>query len=343
MSQIFDALQRSEAESSGRDISELTEATELLERAERRTASRREAVAALDGGQSLLGELPPGFTSQLREKAAPSPSPEPAVQPRTMRVVEASAAEAMPAGQGQDDTGQFQSVQVHGAPLSFQVCHIERQSTAAEAFRLLGVRLRDLRRNRPLKRVLVTSTIPQEGKSVVAANLACTMALTTKQKTLLIEGDVRRPSLTKAFGLGNMPGLFNWLGRERNLKECIHHVEGPDFCILPAGRAPANPLELLQSGRLPLLLDQLDSWFDWIIIDSPPVLPLADTSVWMRLADGVLLVTRLGVTQKKELKRGLEALEPRKIVGAVVNSSAVGNYGYYYGTTESHADEKTYV
>jgi Mrp family chromosome partitioning ATPase len=89
---------------------------------------------------------------------------------------------------------------------------------------------------------------------------------------------------------------------------------------MPAGSPPENPLELMQSGKLPALLDQLSSWFDWVVIDSPPILPLADTSVWSRVSDGILLVVREGKSEKRQLQRGLAALEPGRLLGAVVNS-----------------------
>ena len=112
---------------------------------------------------------------------------------------------------------------------------------------------------------------------------------------------MRRPSLSQMFGLRTIPGLCECLQGERNLMKSVYHLEGPDLWFLPAGSAPDNPLELLQSGRLSAMMDQLTAWFDWIIIDSPPVMPLADTSVWMRLADGILLVVRQGITEKRQL------------------------------------------
>jgi Mrp family chromosome partitioning ATPase len=87
---------------------------------------------------------------------------------------------------------------------------------------------------------------------------------------------------------------------------------------------------LMQSGKLLPLMEKLEAWFDWIIIDSPPVLPLADTSLWSRLADGILLVTRKGTTEKKQLQRGLEALEQSKLLGALVNSSDNAAHTDYY-------------
>jgi capsular exopolysaccharide synthesis family protein len=169
---------------------------------------------------------------------------------------------------------------------------------------------------------------------MVAGNLACILGLKTQQRTLLLEGDMRRPSLSRMFGLGRNPGLSEWLQGQRSLTTSIYHLEGPNVWILPAGSSPSNALELLQSGRLSTLMDQLAAAFDWIIIDSPPVLPLADTSVWMRLADGILLTTRQGTTEKRQLQRGIEAIEPKKMLGALVNSSKHASASdYYYGPT----------
>ena len=192
------------------------------------------------------------------------------------------------------------------------------------------MRLRQLQQTRPLKKVLITSTIPQEGKSMVAANLACTLARRTHQKTLLVDGDLRRPSVARLFGLGKTPGLSEWLQGERTPMTSIYHLEDAGLWVLPAGHSPRNPLEAMQSGRLGALMDQLTSWFDWVIIDSPPVLPLADTSVWMRMADGVLLVARQGTSEREHLKRGIEALEPTKLLGAIVNCSAKSAQSDYY-------------
>jgi capsular exopolysaccharide synthesis family protein len=325
MSHIFDALQRSEAERSGINFSALSEATEMLQRAERRAASKWETAllceqpdaakrADRDVSFGLSGELPVGTT------------------PAASAVAEFSQTE-----ERLDPFGQFQSLQVSLAPQSRLVSLADSGSPAAEAFRLLGVRLRQLRRDRVLKKVLITSTIPQEGKSMVAGNLACTLALRTQQRILLLEGDLRRPSLSKMFGLGKNPGLCEWLESERSLAASIYHLADPGLWILPAGSAPSNALELLQSGKLSELMDQLTAWFDWIIIDSPPVLPLADTSVWMRLADGILLTTRQGTTEKRQLQRGLEAIEPKKLIGALVNSSNNAAASDYYYSPAPHS------
>jgi len=215
----------------------------------------------------------------------------------------------------------------------------EEGSLGAEKFRFLAVRLRHLRQNRALKKILITSTIPQEGKSTIAANLACTLARRKNQKTLLLEGDLRRPNIVNQFGIGKLPGLCEWLSGKRDSVN-ICKLEGLELWILPAGAAPENPLELMQSGKLSLLMEQLEAWFDWIVIDSPPVLPLADTSIWSRLSDGILLVTRKGITEKQQLQRGLEAIEKSKILGALVNSSTTAAHSdYYQRYTSSAADQ----
>jgi capsular exopolysaccharide synthesis family protein len=317
MSHIFDALQRSEDERPGIDSPESSEATELLRRAERRAASKWEAAARLKKNEAAAGEER-GQSLRL-QTAAPEP-----------KLREDSAFEERPSIDGRVDVfPEFQSLQVVLAPQGRLVC-FDDEGLAAEAFRLLGVRLRHLRRDRPLRKVLITSTIPGEGKSTVAANLACALALTTQQKVLLLEGDLRRPSLSSLFGVGSNPGLCECLQGERTLAKSIYRLETPSLWILPAGSAQTNPLEVLQSGRLSAMMDQLTAWFDWIVVDSPPVLPLADTSVWARLADGILLVTRQGTTDKRHLERGLEALEPKKVIGAVVNCSKSSANGEYY-------------
>jgi capsular exopolysaccharide synthesis family protein len=297
MSQIFDALQRSESEKSGSDLTELSAAADLLEVAE------RQVVQFPTKGDHATEN------NQLTENDH---------QPREARV---------------DQFSQFPLVRFLVPPQSRLVCITEEESLAAEKFRFLGVRLRHLQQKRPLKQVLVTSSMPEEGKSTIATNLACTLAKRQLQKVLLLEGDLRRPSLAQQLGLEKLPGLSELLEGEHGPGMNIHQLEGLGFWILLAGSSPRNPLELMQSGRLSVLMDQLAGWFDWIVIDSPPVLPLADTSVWMRLADAVLLVTRPGKTGKRQLRRALEAVEPSKLLGALLNGSTEatrGNYYHYY-------------
>jgi Mrp family chromosome partitioning ATPase len=126
------------------------------------------------------------------------------------------------------------------------------------------------------------------------------------------------------------PGICSWLNGENSLISSMYRLEGAGIWMLPAGASTGNSLDLLQSGRVIPMMEQLSSWFDWVVIDSPPILPLADTSVWTNMADGILLVTRQGTTQKKQLKRGIEALANQKVIGAVLNSAKSGLHSDYY-------------
>jgi capsular exopolysaccharide synthesis family protein len=324
MSHIFDALQRSEAEQTGVDLRALSIATELLEMAERRAAGKGGTADSAPFGATKIAD---GETPVPPEGLLP-----------LMAAVDSPAADELELplkANGSDQFGQFRSLPVMVSAESRLVCLTDKESLAAEKFRFLGVRLRQLQQKRLLKKVLITSSIPQEGKSMVAANLACTLARRARQRTLLVEGDLRRPALSRVFGLDKMPGICEWLQGDGTPNTSIYFLEGPGLWMLPVGSTPRNPLELLQSGRLSAVMDQLTAYFDWIIIDSPPVLPLADTSIWMRQADGILLVTRQGTTEKQQLTRGLEAIEQSKLLGALLNSStttAHSNYYYLYGS-----------
>ena len=318
MSHIFDALQRSESERSGADVSSLPTATELLERAERLANSRwgHDTRDSMEPEPSVVlgpGLSSPDFGSRL------------SVNPADRLGSQDVAVE-----DGEDLLGRCQTLKLSLPEENRLVSVAEGDTPAAEAFRLLSVRLRHLRRERSLQKLLITSTIPQEGKSIVSANLACALSSGTRQKTLLLEGDIRRPSLSKVFGLKEYPGISEWLEGKRTLLESIYQLEPAGIWFLPAGHPPLNPLELLESKALPAAMVQLSEWFDWIIIDSPPVLPLADTSVWMRLAEGILLVVRQGTTQKGHLKKGIEGLESSKVLGAVLNASRSSTDNDYY-------------
>jgi capsular exopolysaccharide synthesis family protein len=311
MSQIFDALQRSEVERSGGDLAELEDATELLRAAERARLSPTPRAKMPE----LPAESEVAATNPIADMPPKREQPAPAVQ-----------------------NSEFESLPVSIPGEAKLVSLTEKDSLAAEKFRFLGVRLRQMQQTRPLKKVLITSAIPHEGKSMVAANLACTLARRRQQRTILVDGDLRRPTLAKQFGIGNVRGLSEWLQHEPSAIESIYRLESAGLWILPAGHTPHNPLELMQSGMLPMLMEQLGERFDWVVIDSPPVLPLADTSVWARLCDGILLVARRGASERRQLKKGLEALDHSKLLGTVINSSAElsrSNYYYHYGTAGS--------
>jgi capsular exopolysaccharide synthesis family protein len=320
MSYIFDALLRSEAKRTKSEIPLSLAATELLEGAEREAAAQWLSEAG--------AEHSPGPTIDRANRLF-----EPDAFQHEASAEDALAVEdALLIAEGRECFSQFQILKVSAPEHNLLVCLTEGDSPAAEAFRLLGVRLRHLRMARAVKSLLITSAVPQEGKSLVAANLASTLASRAQQKVLLLEGDIRRPSLAQLFGLPTVAGLCNYLTGECSLTASLYSLEGPGFWILPAGDKHGSPLELIQSPQLPALMHKLSSWFDWIVIDSPPVLPFADTSVWTRLTDGVLFVARRGTSEKRKLQKALEALDQNKLIGALLNSSngtADSDYNYY--------------
>ena len=334
MSQIFDALQKSETERSGPE-SALPQGAELLRRAERDAASKWEASApTVESGTAGIavenGVRGGGVSNGTGGNQSLSTAAGTAISGTSL----SATSETWSAEERQAFFSKVQSLPISLQPESRLVFLADRESPTAEAMRLLSVRLRDLRQIRPLKSVLITSSIPREGKTTMSANLACALAHGGEEKTLLIEGDVRIPALRQMFGIGSAPGLCELVEEERSLSDCIYHLDGAGVWLLPTGRVPSNPLEVLQSPKLPAVMSQLAACFDWIIIDSPPVLPLADTSIWMRLADGILLVVRQGISEKQQLQRGLEALEQKKVLGALLNSAAASAYSdYYYRTS----------
>lgn len=318
MSRIFDALQRSEGERPREDSATLPEGQELLREAERRAASDWAITTSAkedDAVRPVERKINPAFGYGSNVVAS-----------ATLPINE----NALTTDERIEILNRFQSLSISVRQESRLVCLTDHESPTAEAVRLLAVRLKDIRRTRSLKTVLVTSTIPREGKSMVAANLAFALARRGEEKVLLIEGDLRLPAVMEMLGVEQKPGLSEYLHDERSLWESIFSAGENCPWILPGGNTPSNPLELLQSQKLPFLMGKLSTYFDWIIVDSPPVLPLADTSIWMRLADGVLLVTRRRVTEKKQLMKGLEALEPGKVLGALLNSSKASPYSSYY-------------
>jgi capsular exopolysaccharide synthesis family protein len=324
MSRIFEALQRSEAERAGFAFPEPPSvAADRLATLEEEKAK---AKAQAQVGTEEPVEVPPPLRIQPQPHVQPQ---QPHAQPRIHPQAVAPVAVA-PKSKEIHELGEFPTVQVSLALASRLVSLTDKDGLGAEQFRFLGVRLRQLQQTRRLKKLLITSTLPGEGKSLVSANLASTLARRRQQKVLLLEGDLRRPVQSALFGGGHLPGLSEWLQAGLPAVNNIYFLDGPGFWLMPAGTPPENPLELMQSGKLSTLLDQLSEWFDWVVIDSPPVLPLADTSVWSRVADGILMVVRQGKSEKRQVKRGLEVIDASRLLGVVINSCTNTVHQDYY-------------
>jgi capsular exopolysaccharide synthesis family protein len=228
------------------------------------------------------------------------------------------------------------SVMVQPPLTSRLVAWTTPNSLGAEKFRALAVRLDDMRRHHQLNSLQVTSSVINEGKSFVAANLAVTLAKYSGSKTLLIEGDLHRPTLASMLGLKDLQGLSEWWsGRNQDLSRFLVRLAGSALWFLPAGKACDRPSEILRSAQLAEAFAQFASRFDWIVVDSTPMLPVIDANLWSRLVDGTLLVVREGVAPLKALKNGLHSLDNPKLIGVVVNEASefdqVDYDGQYYG------------
>jgi receptor protein-tyrosine kinase len=212
------------------------------------------------------------------------------------------------------------------------VCIDTPDTIAAEAFRILSVRLRYMAQSRQMRRILITSAVPEEGKSVCATNLATCLARIKHQKTLLIEGDLRRRAVSNILGLSDTaPGMTDLLRGKSRLTAAICRVNPPGFYFLPAGRQVHHPVELMQSGSFSKLIEEVSSGFDWVIIDSTPLVPLADTGIWTPLCDGILLVVREGKSEKELINRAMEVVGRSKLLGVVLNGFSGTKDNQYYG------------
>jgi capsular exopolysaccharide synthesis family protein len=196
-------------------------------------------------------------------------------------------------------------------------------SLAAEQYRSLRTRLAQMEGSGGLRTVLITSPQKGEGKSVTASNLALTMAQELQRRVVLIEADLRKPSLQHLFGLPPGPGLAEYLIGAAELKDVMKFVPEHNLTLLTAGSAPLNPAELLGSPAMRRLLDHLRTRFDRVILDTPPVLPLADVAILAPLVDGSLIVVRAGVTPKPAIENALRAFDASRLLGVVLNESGI--------------------
>ena len=212
----------------------------------------------------------------------------------------------------------------------------------AEQFRTLRTRLYQLRDVSPVKRVLVTSAVAGEGKTFVATNLAQAIACEPDRKVLLIDGDLRSARLHIPLGAPVSPGLAEYLRDEVSEAEIIQHGQEGNLCFIPGGDGGGSKAsELLSNGRLQKLLDRVAPLFDWVIIDSPPCLPVADASVLAAFVDGVLLVVRAKSTPSAMAQRARQELRKSNVIGVVLNAvEDVDSYGAYYSHGYGNGDKK---
>lgn len=211
---------------------------------------------------------------------------------------------------------------------------------AAESFRVLRSRILFPDDDAKICRtIMVISTAPKEGKSFVAANLGIALAKGVDQRSLLVDCDLRRPTLARLFGLPGDRGLADYLRRGTDLAELIQKTSVEKLTVLASGTPPANPAELLGSAKMHELVRELSERYDdrFIIFDSPPILAASEALVLSQKVDGVVLVVRHGASNRTQVKKIVELIGKERIIGAVFNgyesnsleARVLGRYSYY--------------
>jgi capsular exopolysaccharide synthesis family protein len=222
----------------------------------------------------------------------------------------------------------------------FLVTLTDSKSVAAEAYRTLRTNIQFSSFDEEMKIITVTSSRPSEGKSTVACNMAVTFA-ENGNRVLLIDADLRRPTVHKKFKLPNSLGIVNLILEPDRRNEIVHEdvIEGLD--IVTSGAIPPNPSELLGSKRNRALLAKLREEYDTIILDTPPLLAVTDAQVLTTISDGTVIVAQHGVTKKDEILQAKDLLEKVKgnILGVVLSQIPVDDNSYYY--YYSYEEKKT--
>ena len=217
---------------------------------------------------------------------------------------------------------------------------LDRRGTLVEQFRSLRSRLYELRSHQPLKSILISSAMPQEGKSFIAVNLAMCLAMHQNSKVLLIDGDMRRYTLHKIIGCSSQPGLASYLSGDAQMLDVMQQYAGTDdpnlrrleaLTFIGGGNASEKAGDLAANGNFSNLIQTLSSLFDWIVIDSSPVGLVSDAAALARSCDGVLLVAREGVTQVADAQRAVSEFRSANLLGFVLNGSRKAIKDDYYG------------
>ena len=304
MSRIHDALKRAEQE---RATSTGTHVEPAFAQPEIRTSVARD---------------------QMPSMSAPAPAAMPSMMPNSM----------MPNMGGGFDyetlLARAPRVEWNPDPRTMLFFQSDDNRLGAEEFRTLRSRLYQIREKMNLKRLLVTSAMPKEGKSFVACNLGQVMVRQHGRRVLVIDADLRNPGMHRHFGAPQTPGLAEYLLGECDEFAAMQRGPMDNLFFMPAGRVAGSAPELLSNGRLKLLLQRVEALFDWVIIDSSPVIPVSDATLVAGACDGILMVVRSNVTPADLARRAREEFPDKLLLGVVLNGIQAGELAqtkYYYG------------
>lgn len=214
------------------------------------------------------------------------------------------------------------------------IAFFEPKSPIAEQFKTIRTNIQYASIDRKVQTIMVTSSGPAEGKSTILANLGVVLAQ-QDNRVLIIDSDLRKPTVHFTFQLPNKTGLTNVLAKQADFDSVVLETSVPFLEALTSGPLPPNPSELIASKSMAELIRELEQTYDYILIDAPPVNAVTDPQIISKMADGVILVIRSGVTENDSAKQAVEKLKKvdANIIGAVLNDREMEDthYYYYYG------------
>ncbi len=203
------------------------------------------------------------------------------------------------------------------------ITYFDPKAVISEQYKILRTNVMALNRDRPLKTLVLTSSIHSEGKTITAVNLAVALSQdVSKPRVLLIDADMRRGRVVKYLGVTRDTGLSDILAGGADLEQALFHIDIDNLAFLPCGATPENPSELLASKAMKRLLSDVRATFDHVIIDTPPIIPVTDAGIVGALADGVILVIQAGRTQRGIVRRSTELLHQShaRVMGHVLTA-----------------------
>ena len=308
MSRIHDALKKAEQERNASPRADLGP----------------KAVAVSPAAAGIAESEPPGVAGVSVLPAVQEPAP--FSGPLTMETLLARC----PVFQWKPDPSKMLSANAQG------------HSLGSEEFRTLRSKLYQSRDTKPLRSLLITSPMPQEGKTFVAANLAQAIVRQRERRALLIDADLRWSRLHLSLGTRSSPGLTEYLRGEADELAIMQRGPLENLFFIPGGKSVPNATELIANGRLQTLLARLGPIFDWVILDSPPAIAMSDASLMADFCDGVLLVVAAGKTPFDMAQKTREIFRQKNLLGVVLNRVQPGSTDshYYYGYYDKSGGKK---
>ncbi|UCZ52959.1 CpsD/CapB family tyrosine-protein kinase [Bacillus shivajii] len=214
------------------------------------------------------------------------------------------------------------------------VTHFDKKSPISEQFRTLRTNIQFAAIDKKIQTIMVTSSTPGEGKSTTISNLAVVLAQQGK-KVLIIDSDLRKPTVHFTFQLPNQKGLTTVLAKQTEFFDTVHETAVENLDVLTSGPVPPNPSELLGTKAMEMFIQELEKHYDYVLFDAPPVNVVTDPQILSRFCDGAILVVRSGKTEEDFAKKAVESLNKvdANILGAVLNDCDMkdSQYYYYYG------------